>query len=49
MFDFNVLLLWATMLVSALVALSGFLFFAALEQRIVGRWSEPVVNEAETE
>ena len=42
MFSFDVLMLWATMLVSALVALSGFAFFAALERVTVGRWSEPV-------
>ena len=45
MFNFDVLMLWATMLVSALVALSGFLFFAVLERVTVGRWSEPVTDE----
>ncbi len=45
MFSFDVLMLWATMLVSALVALSGFLFFVALERVTVGRWSESVTDE----
>ncbi|MBI4786465.1 MAG: ABC transporter permease [Chloroflexi bacterium] len=45
MFNFDVLMLWATMLVSALVALSGFLLFAVLERVTVGRWSEPVGDE----
>jgi ABC-type nitrate/sulfonate/bicarbonate transport system permease component len=45
MFNFDVLMLWATMLVSAALALSGFLIFAFLEQVIVGRWSEPLSEE----
>lgn len=45
MFSFDVLMLWATMLVSALVALSGFLVFVALERVTVGRWSEPITDE----
>jgi NitT/TauT family transport system permease protein len=45
MFNFDVLMLWATMLLSALIALSGFLFFAALERLTVGRWSESAAGE----
>lgn len=41
MFNYDVLMLWATMLVSALIALSGFLLFAVLERATVGRWAEP--------
>jgi NitT/TauT family transport system permease protein len=45
MFNFDVLMLWATMMVSALVALSGFLCFAVLERVTVVRWSEPITEE----
>lgn len=45
MFNFDVLMLWATMLVSAMLALSGFLLFAFLERITVGKWSEPEIAE----
>jgi NitT/TauT family transport system permease protein len=45
MFNFDVLMLWATMLVSALIALSGFLLFVGLERVTVGSWAEPVTGD----
>ncbi len=38
MFNFDVNLLWATMVVSALAALAGFTLFAVLERLTIGRW-----------
>jgi NitT/TauT family transport system permease protein len=49
MFEFNVLMLWSTMVVSAAVAISGFLLFAGLERLIVGRWHEPAEAGTESE
>ncbi|MBO0702200.1 MAG: ABC transporter permease [Candidatus Dormibacteraeota bacterium] len=39
MFNFDPALLWATMVVSALAALAGFLLFEILERLTVGRWA----------
>lgn len=40
MFSFDPPMLWATMVVSAAVALAGFGFFAQLERATIGRWAD---------
>lgn len=40
MFSFDPPMLWATMVVSASVALAGFGFFAQLERMTIGRWAD---------
>jgi NitT/TauT family transport system permease protein len=44
MFNFDALLLWATMLVTALAALAAFALFAVLENLTTGRWANESVE-----
>lgn len=45
MFNFDVVTLWAMMLVCTIVALASFGFFVLLERLTVGRWSQPEPEE----